>query len=169
MHLFPTSDVYLLGMREEEGRVVRCLLAKRKRESHPPQLRIVCRVYTYTTGRDRHTYRQEVRRDTYDITTGTWRMKPCTAYVMRGSARFVCSAAGHIFNSRFTPDYVFTIHLTAETPSFLEAAKLGWILESIIKQGGLYVAAFEIIAHASFYVCNRIHCTDLLIDRGDLT
>lgn len=38
----------------------------------------------YTNGSRQH--RQEVRRDTYDITTSTWRIKPCTAYVMREPA-----------------------------------------------------------------------------------
>jgi len=103
------SDVYL-SRAGEEGRVVRCL-AERKREGHPPQLRIVCRVHTHDNG-PRQAHRQEVRRDTYDITTGTWRMKPRTAYVMRGPCRSVCSATVHIFNSRFPGLYVFTIHLT---------------------------------------------------------
>lgn len=112
------SDVYLWRA-GEEGWVVRCL-AKRKRGGHPPQLRIVCRVYTHDNGL-RQTHRQEVRRDTYDITTSTWRMKPCTAYVMRGPAGSY-AAQPVIFSTRVSPDYVFTIHLTAETPSFLEAA-----------------------------------------------
>lgn len=40
-------------------------------------------THTHTNGTDA---RAEARRDTYDITTGTWRIKPCTAYVMRGPA-----------------------------------------------------------------------------------
>lgn len=81
--------------------VVRCL-AKRKREGHPPQLRIVCRVYTHDNG-PRQTHEQEVRRDTYDITTGTWRMKPCTAYVMRGPAGSYVQRSRSYFQLAFSP------------------------------------------------------------------
>lgn len=55
----------------------------REKKMRGPSFITVCRVYIQTV---RAKHRQEVRRDTYDITTSTWRIKPCTAYVMRGPA-----------------------------------------------------------------------------------
>lgn len=140
--------------------VVRCL-AKRKREGHPPQLRIVCRVYTHDNG-PRQTHEQEVRRDTYDITTGTWRMKPCTAYVMRGPAGSYVQRSRSYFQLAFSPTtflrYTWRLKCRISSKSSIDDIGKRNQVRRFVRWP--FSGEYNII-HVSFYICNIYTYADL--------
>ena len=98
-HLFPLPllpfcffATFIFGGRTNEDREQRLTTFARRKENAP--LRTASVVYTReqvqrTNDRMKERKRERERGvDTYDITTSTWRIKRCTAYVMRdcGSA-----------------------------------------------------------------------------------
>lgn len=162
LHLFPLCRTFIFRGRGRRVGVVRCL-AKRKREGHPPQLRIVCRVYTHDNG-PRQTHEQEVRRDTYDITTGTWRMKPCTAYVMRGPAGSYVQRSRSYFQLAFSPTtflrYTWRLkRRVSSKPSIDDIGKRNQIRR-------FCVAAFEEVSFTFLFI-SAIVFTHTLTDLDD--